>query len=44
MGTNHNPFFAAWVIVTYSASVVERVTNSYFFEDQDTALPSTMYT
>ena len=36
--------FAAWVAATYLASVVYKVTNSCFFEDHETAPPSTRKT
>ena len=35
---------AAWVCVMYSASIVDNVTNSCFFEDQEMAPPSIIKT
>ena len=35
----HTTSFAVWVAATYSASVVDNVTSSCFFDDHDTALP-----
>ena len=35
--TKPDGFFAACVAATYSASVVESITSSCFFEDQETA-------
>jgi hypothetical protein len=37
---NQTASLAAWVAATYSASVVDNVTNSCFLEDQETAPPS----
>src|ERR1700678_1288717 len=41
---SHIASLAAWVAATYSASVVDNVTNSCFFEDHEIAPPSTRNT
>src|SRR5277367_4905837 len=41
---SHIASLAAWVVATYLASVVDNVTNSCFFEDHETAPPSTRNT
>src|SRR5277367_6563720 len=38
---SHIASLAAWVAAMYSASVVDNVTNSCFFEDHETPPPST---